>query len=118
MSMQSSGTGNVFTKGKSCLINLISFYDNVIHLVDEGKMVGVVFVDFRKVFDTVPHNILLDKLSNCRISGFPSVLDEELAEGQSSGGCSEWGYICLATTQQRCSSRFNSRTSSVQYIYQ
>jgi len=97
---------------------LISFYDNVTHLVDEEKMVGVVFLDFRKVFDTVPHNILLDKLSSCGISGFTSVLGEELAEGQSSSGCSEWGYICLATTHQWCSSGFNSRTSSVQCIYQ
>ncbi|KAK4831141.1 LOW QUALITY PROTEIN: hypothetical protein QYF61_015444 [Mycteria americana] len=48
--------------GKSCLTNLISFYDKITHLVDEGKVVDV--------FDTVPHSILLDKLSNCGISGF------------------------------------------------
>ena len=28
-----------FTKGRSCLTNLISFYDLVIHLVDEGEAV-------------------------------------------------------------------------------
>jgi len=28
-----------FMKGKSCLINLISFYDQVTCLVDEGKAV-------------------------------------------------------------------------------
>ena len=31
-----------FTKGRSCLTNLISFYDLVTHLVDEGKAVDVV----------------------------------------------------------------------------
>ena len=31
-----------FTKGRSCLTNLISFYDPVTHLVDEGKAVDVV----------------------------------------------------------------------------
>ncbi|KAK4811098.1 hypothetical protein QYF61_016384, partial [Mycteria americana] len=42
-----------FTRGKSCLTNLISFYDKVSHLVDQGKPVDVVFLDFSKAFDTV-----------------------------------------------------------------
>ncbi|GAB0195089.1 mitochondrial enolase superfamily member 1 [Grus japonensis] len=42
-----------FMKGKSCLTNLISFYNKVTCLVDEGKAVDVVYLDFSKAFDTV-----------------------------------------------------------------
>ena len=36
--------------------------DSWLNAMDNGKMVGVVLVDFKKAFDLVDHHILLSKL--------------------------------------------------------
>ena len=51
-----------FTKWKSCLTNLIALYDVITGWVDGRRTVGVVYLDFSKVFDTISQNILIMKL--------------------------------------------------------
>jgi len=50
-----------FTKGKSCLTNSINFYDETTGLVDEGRALDIVYLDFSKAFDTISHNTFTDK---------------------------------------------------------
>ena len=48
------------------IVNLI---DKIIEALDEGRAALGIFIDFSKAFDTVNHNILLDKLDHYGIRG-------------------------------------------------
>ncbi len=57
-----------FTTGRSCLTNLLS-YKKVIVAVDQDENYDVIYLDFNKVFDKVPHQRLLKKVEAHGIDG-------------------------------------------------
>ena len=58
-----------FSKGKSCLTNLLMFLEDITKDIDEGKPMDVIYLDFSKAFDKVPHQRLLRKIESHGISG-------------------------------------------------
>ncbi|KAF7246857.1 hypothetical protein EYD10_07191 [Varanus komodoensis] len=57
-----TATQHSFRKNRSCQTNLVEFYDKVSRWLDGGDAVDVVYLDFSKTFDKVPHDILVEKL--------------------------------------------------------
>ena len=58
-----------FVWGRSCLTNLIEFFEEVTKVIDKGRAVDVVYMDFSKAFDKIPHGRLLKKLKSHEIQG-------------------------------------------------
>jgi hypothetical protein len=55
--------------GRSCTSNLLAFLEKVTTALDNSDPVDVIYLDFAKAFDTVPHERLKKKLRAHGISG-------------------------------------------------
>ena len=62
-----------FRKCHSTEFAALSLADTIRRNMDQGMLTSAVFIDFRKAFDTVNHDLLLQKLF------YMGVLDKELA---------------------------------------
>ena len=53
-----------FLKARSCLTHLLCFLEEITKWVDDGSPVDVIYLDFQKAFDKVPHQRLILKLKS------------------------------------------------------
>ena len=93
-----------FMKGKSCLTNLLSFYSKVYESADNGDSYDILYLDFSKAFDKVPHQRLLRKVRAHGIDGkILGWIRSWLADRQQrvvlNGFKSEWGQVISGVPQ-------------------
>ena len=63
------GEQHGFMEGRSCSSQLISVLDVRTQILDKKESLDAVYLDFRKAFDTVPHQRLLTKLKAYGVHG-------------------------------------------------
>ena len=62
-------TQHGFRKNRSCLTNLLEFYHKLFNYHDNTKAIDVIYLDFQKAFDKVPHDKLMIKVKALGIKG-------------------------------------------------
>ena len=93
-----------FMAGRSCQTNLIEYLDTLSRLVDEGHNVDIIYLDFAKAFDKVPHRRLLLKLEALGIAGkvlnwIQSWLTGRLQRVVLNGSASDWMPVLSGVPQ-------------------
>lgn len=58
-----------FIPGRSCVTQLLQVLDKWTEILDDGGCLDVIYLDFAKAFDTVPHQRLILKLRSYGVTG-------------------------------------------------
>jgi hypothetical protein len=93
-----------FVKNKACVTNLLESTDFLTNSLARKNWVDLLFLDFEKAFDKVPHRRLLQKLEAYGVSGsilkwIEAFLRNRRQRVVLGGECSEWESVCSGVPQ-------------------
>lgn len=93
-----------FVPGRSCMTQLITCLDEWTEMLDNGDPLDVVYLDFKKAFDTVPHQRLVNKLESYGIKGevktwITNFLNNRTQRVSVNGNLSNWADVTSGIPQ-------------------
>ena len=109
-------TQHGFRSGRSCLTNLLEFYHDMFGAYDRSGSVDVIYLDFQKAFDKVPHRRLMAKVRALGIVGKVADWIEAWLSGRRQrvvvgGTPSEWSPVTSGAP------RFCLRSFIIHYLH-
>ena len=93
-----------FIAGKSCTTQLLEYMEDITQALDNGNGVDIIYLDFQKAFDKVPHKRLLKKLHAYGIRGqvyewVKEFLNKRQQRVTINGSKSDWNNVASGIPQ-------------------
>ena len=79
-----------FTEGKGTVTSWIATVHDWLCNLDQGNVICIIFFDYKKAFDSIPHGPLMENWSIDLNEWAHPTMDMELSVKQIATGCCEW----------------------------
>ena len=101
-----------FRNKRSCLTNLLDFLHDIYEMYEEERAVDIIYLDFQKAFNNVPHGKPLNKVESHGISGhIHRWISNWLSNCKQS--CFEWKTLRVAQRFKWSTSRLSIRSHTL-----
>ena len=99
-----SNSQHGFRRGRSCLTNLLEFFHDMFSMYDKSRAIDILYLDFQKAFDKVPHKRLMGKVRSHGIIGEVADWIEDWLTGRKqrvviNGSASPWRDVTSGVPQ-------------------